>query len=276
MKGYKAFDSDFTCHNGFKYEVGKTYELGPGEELEICKCGFHFCENLIDVYGYYKNDLDTRVAEVEALGDIQQEGTKFVTNKIKILREVSLDEIVDLIDKARSNVGNYNTGRRNTGFRNSGNENSGDCNSGDWNTGSRNAGDHNTGNSNTGSRNAGDRNIGDWNTGFNNYGDGNVGNHNTGVGNVGSYNSGNNNVGYFNSCSYRVGCFNTKVPTVWLFNKDSGIPADRFYGNLKYLFMLQRIHSRTLTDNDVKLIKSLPNFDPDIFYETTGININEL
>ena len=50
MIGYKALNKDFTACNRFKYEIGKTYELDKDEKLEICKCGFHFCANPIDVY----------------------------------------------------------------------------------------------------------------------------------------------------------------------------------------------------------------------------------
>ena len=39
MKGYKVFNSDWTCR-GFQYEVGKTYE--EDVKPECCERGFHF------------------------------------------------------------------------------------------------------------------------------------------------------------------------------------------------------------------------------------------
>ena len=72
MKGYKAFNPDMTCR-GFQYEIGKTYEI-DGEPI-MCGKGFHFCANPIDVFGYYPFE-NTLIAEVEALGDVKQEGTK--------------------------------------------------------------------------------------------------------------------------------------------------------------------------------------------------------
>ena len=44
MKGYKIFNSDWTCR-GFQYEVGKTYEMK--EDPICCERGFHFCGKLI-------------------------------------------------------------------------------------------------------------------------------------------------------------------------------------------------------------------------------------
>ena len=92
MKGYKVFNSDWTCR-GFQYEVGKTYEMD--EKPIICERGFHFCKELIDCFFYYPFDYTrTKIAEVEAIGDIEEDednvyGTsKCCTNKIRIIREI--------------------------------------------------------------------------------------------------------------------------------------------------------------------------------------------
>lgn len=50
VKGYKAMNSDMTCRE-FKFKEGKTYKSGA---LKMCSEGFHFCENLLDVYNYYE------------------------------------------------------------------------------------------------------------------------------------------------------------------------------------------------------------------------------
>ena len=50
MKGYKVFNSDWTCR-GFQYEVGKTYEIK--NKPIICKCGFHFCTDLKNCFLFY-------------------------------------------------------------------------------------------------------------------------------------------------------------------------------------------------------------------------------
>ena len=121
MKGYKAFNNDLTCR-GMQYEVGKEYVF-DGEPIP-CKQGFHFCETIADCYKFYPMSDDTRICEVEATGEIAEDGVKRVTNVIKILAEITCD-----------NLRKGNTGARNSGYRNSGDWNSGDRNSGDKNSG---------------------------------------------------------------------------------------------------------------------------------------------
>ena len=132
MKGYKVFNGDWTCRD-FKYEVGKTYEME--ESPQCCGRGFHFCTNLADCFNYYSFDANNKVAEIEALGEIDKDNddTKHCTNKIKIVREIAWEEVLTLCNSGNRNSGNRNSGDCNSGNRNSGNRNSGDCNSGDWN-----------------------------------------------------------------------------------------------------------------------------------------------
>ena len=112
MKGYKAFNNDLTCR-GMQYEVGKEYVF-DGEPIP-CRQGFHFCETIADCYEFYPMSDDTRICEVEATGDIAEDGVKRVTNVIKILAEITCD-----------NLRKGNTGTSNSGYRNSGDSNSGD------------------------------------------------------------------------------------------------------------------------------------------------------
>lgn len=123
VKGYKAFNSDLTCR-GMQYEVGKEYTHDG--DISLCEQGFHFCEQLTDCYQYYNSK--SRICEVEALGEVKTDDTKSVTDHIRIVRELTREEIVAL-----ANVGVDNTGVCNSGDCNSGNRNSGDCNSGDCN-----------------------------------------------------------------------------------------------------------------------------------------------
>jgi len=93
MIGYKAFNNDLTCRD-FQYEVGKTYEIDS--KPICCDNGFHFCRDLKECFKYY--DFGSRVCEVESLGDIDtKDDKKFCTNKIKIIRELSFEEICDII-----------------------------------------------------------------------------------------------------------------------------------------------------------------------------------
>lgn len=162
IKGYKGFDKDLKCRD-FQYEVGKEYKYDG--KIELCNEGFHFCKRFVDIHSYYdlKNE-DTRVCEILASGKIVEGNNKCVTDTIKIVRELSKEEIEEMKNIGKGNTGIGNTGDRNTGYRNIGDWNTGDCNTGDWNTGDRNTGYKNTGDWNTGDSNTGYRNTGDWNT----------------------------------------------------------------------------------------------------------------
>lgn len=120
MKGYKGFDKNLCCR-GFQYEVGKTYEIE--EEPVLCKQGFHFACGLSTVEHYYPlidycelyhnyNDVysrevepyfsGNRYCEIEAIGKIDKEAfapwnSKLATNKIRIVRELSKEEVYDKI-----------------------------------------------------------------------------------------------------------------------------------------------------------------------------------
>ena len=111
MKGYKAFNKDLTCR-GMQYEVGKEYVF-DGEPIP-CRQGFHFCETIADCYEFYAGSDDTRICEIEAVGDIAEEGVERVTNKIRILAEITCE-----------NLRKGNTGKSNSGYWNSGDRNSG-------------------------------------------------------------------------------------------------------------------------------------------------------
>ena len=137
MKGYKGFDKDLKCRD-FQFEVGKEYQIDG--ELEICNRGFHFCQKLINVYDFYSFG-DSRICEIEALGNVITEESKSVTNHIEIIRELTKFEVLHLV-----NIGTGNTGYGNSGDGNSGDRNSGDGNSGDRNSGDRNSGYRNSGN----------------------------------------------------------------------------------------------------------------------------------
>jgi len=181
----------------------------------------------------------------------------------------------------------------NTDNCNTGNYNTGDYNTGNYNTGYRNTGHCNTGNYNTGYRNTGNCNTGDWNTGNQNTGHCNTGNRNTGDCNTGDYNSGH---------------FNTDEPTIRMFNKDTGKKRDEItipFINLKLTewIPLESMSEQEKKDRPTaetaggylktrtyheawaeawgeadeqtkKAFTELPNFDPEIFKEITGINVH--
>ena len=101
MKGYKGFDPDFKC-NSKQYAENTEYEEKGGA---ICGAGvIHFCETPLDVLDYYPvlddNCKFNRFAEVTALDDVQAEGNKRASKKIKVGAEFSFKDFI----KAAVNV----------------------------------------------------------------------------------------------------------------------------------------------------------------------------
>ena len=112
MKGYKAFLSDMTTRHGDNtvYEVGKTYTVEG--EVKICENGYHFCKKCVDVYDYYSKPC--RICEVSVTGAVQTQGNKSVGRRLKILRELTADEISSLCNSGDWNSGDCNSGYCNT------------------------------------------------------------------------------------------------------------------------------------------------------------------
>ena len=301
VHGFKVFNPDWTCSpngNTKQYTCpGKFEEEG---ELVVCFHGMHFCQTAADCFNYYSFDSSNKVAEVIAYGDVRTDGNKSCTDKLEIVREITWDEVLRIVNIGKNCTGYCNTGDCNTGDCNTGNYNTGDCNTGGRNTGNCNTGGCNTGNRNTGGCNTGNRNTGDWNTGGCN---------------TGNYNTGNCNTGDWNKSSFNTGCFNTEEQKIMLFNKPSSmtycewidsdardllnqIPknvvewvyeenmtdtekaAHPTYettgGYLKVLDESEcgQLWWNGLSDHQKNVIKAIPNFDADIFFQCTGIRTN--
>lgn len=127
IKGYKVFNSDWTCR-GFQYKVGETFTHNG--DIEMCGKGFHFCQKASDCFNYYGFNSNNKVAEVEAIGLVETRGNKSVTDKIRIVREVSWQELLTIVNEGHDCTGLSNTG---------------DCNTGNWNTGNWNSTNYSTG-----------------------------------------------------------------------------------------------------------------------------------
>lgn len=88
--GVKGFDKDLKCRDT-QFTIGETFEIQ--ETPRLCKRGFHFSRNLKQAMEFYPHKNGNRYCEVLALGDIENGDDKLVTNKIKILRELTQDDI---------------------------------------------------------------------------------------------------------------------------------------------------------------------------------------
>ena len=251
VKGYKVFNSDWTCL-GKQYSCPGTFEESVSPS--VCNVGMHFCKNAADCFRYYDFDPNSHVAEVIAHGTVAEADNKCATNKLEIVREIPWAEVLEIVNTGKSCTGRCNSGDSNSGNCNSGDSNSGNCNSGDWNSGNWNSGnsnsgkwnsgnwnsgDRNSGNWNSGNWNSGDRNSGNWNSGDSNSGkwnsgnwnsgDSNSGNCNSGNWNSGNWNSGNRNSGDWNTTSFSNGCFNTVSPKIYMFNKPTDWTFEQWF-----------------------------------------------
>ena len=142
----KGFDKDLKCR-GYQFEVGKKYKIDLPDGYELTKndlCSdkvFHFCDGLAKVHNHYScYDETNRYCIIEVLGKLVDDGNKCGSNHIRIVREITGEEL-----RIAKGLTNGNSGLFNSGDRNSGNRNSGYRNSGYQNSGNRNSGDQNSG-----------------------------------------------------------------------------------------------------------------------------------
>ena len=243
VRGFKVFNPDWTCRH-FQYEVGKIFE--EDVEPSCCDRGFHFCLKASDCFNYYRFDSNNKVAEVVALGavDYSDDDSKACTNKIQIVREIPWQELLTIV----------NTGKDCTGI----------CNTGDCNTGNRNTGN---------------RNTGDWNkSSFN----------------TGCFNTEEQKIMLFNKPSdmtYREWMDSyaryllNQIPknvVEWVYEDDmtdeEKVENPTYKTTCGYLKILDesecaQIWWDGLEDEEKKIIQSIPNFDPDIFRQCTGIEV---
>ena len=280
----KGFDKDLRCR-GMQFEVGKEYSTGAADaDIKLCtNTVFHFCDSLQKVHTHYSvmPEEDNRFCEIEVLGALVSDDTKCGSNRIRIVREILGDELNIMRGLTDGNTGvfnsgNWNSGSRNSGDWNSGRGNSGSRNSGNWNSGSRNSGDWNSGRGNSGSRNSGNWNSGDWN-------------------------SGNCNSGFFCTNSPKLRLFNKETDftmeefmktewyavltsgkfnlTKWRAYTDEEKAQDerkRFIGGELITIPYKEACANwwaSLSEKDKAIIKTIPNFDANIFAEITGIDL---
>ena len=237
----KGFDKNLCCR-GMQFEIGKIYDTGAKDnELSLCSnTVFHYCDNIQKVHEHYRVDEDNRFCEIEVLGREISDGEKCGSNKIRIVREITADELNIMLGKINGNTGIFNTG---------------DWNTGDWNTGDR-------------------------------------------------------NTGIFNSCNYSTGVFCNKKEKIRIFNIQSEMTMKEFLESKYYRAIdsapfkltewvyysenekdtedkkvlggyLRRYTYKeacanwwgNMTEENKKIIMSIPNFDKAVFYDITGIEV---
>lgn len=102
--GYKGFDSKLRGM-GMQFEVGKIFEV-DGDPKTV-RNGMHFCTEPFGVFDYYPRRCDNRYCIVEALGQISTDNnlnTRASTNKMRIIEEISEDEMVRIQKEYRDSL----------------------------------------------------------------------------------------------------------------------------------------------------------------------------
>ena len=244
----KGFNKNLCCR-GVRFEVGKIYDTGAkDDEIRLCSnTVYHYCDNIEQVHAHYSCNPahQNRFCEIEVLGAEVTDGIKCGSNKIKLVREIVGDELKTLIGQINGNTGLFNSGSWNSGSYNSGSYNSGSWNSGSWNSGSCNSGN-------------------------------------------------------WNSCNYSNGVFcNQEDKDIRIFNRPSGMSLEEFWDSKYYEALRSKPLELTYWDNEnkklkcrsykdacaiwwskltkknKKIIQEIPNFDPEIFFDITGIDVKE-
>ncbi len=275
----KGFDSDLKCR-GYQFEIGKDYkiDLPDGYKLtenDLCSNKvFHFCDSLAKVHEFYScKDENNRFCIIEVLGQLCDDGKKCGSNHIKIVRELTGEELAIAKGLTGGNTGLFNSGYRN----------SGDLNSGDLNSGYRNSGYRNSGDLNSGYRNSGYLNSGDLNSGY-------------------------RNSGIFNKTYGSNGVFCNIEPKICIFNIQTDWTLREFYNSKYYEAIVSSDFPLTewvndenpaengvdgklvvntyedacrrwwdgMTKKNKDIIKSIPNFNIDVFCDITGIDRNKV
>ena len=233
VRGYKVFNPDWTCR-GKQYSCPGAFE--EDVKLKICKRGMHFCQKVSSCFDCYGFDSNNKVAEVVAYGEVITDGEKSVTNKLEIVREISWEEVLEIV----------NTGKSCTGLRNSG-----DWNSGDWNSCSFSNGCFNTAEPKIYLFNK----LSDWT--------------------------------YMDWLDSDARYLLNQIPGdvleyVWFGDMTDEERAEHPEAEVTGGYLKESHDSKTvqdwwdtLSEEQKKIIKSLPNFDAEIFREITGIEVEK-
>lgn len=92
MKAFKGFNPDLKC---LGYQFNK-FGMNETEEANCASNGFHCAENPLDCLTYYSNWKSSVYYEVEALGDLDEDGidSKISCTKMRLIRRLSLNRFL--------------------------------------------------------------------------------------------------------------------------------------------------------------------------------------
>lgn len=103
---YKSFSNSLWGRENYQFEVGGEYTLDHDDTWKW----FHYAQYASSTLIHHGENERVRICLVEALGgsekfkaqnDGYNKGYYFTTNKIKILRELSYDEIISILEEEK-------------------------------------------------------------------------------------------------------------------------------------------------------------------------------
>jgi hypothetical protein len=92
IKGFKGFNPDMTCRD-FQYKEGETYKHEG--RVKACSSGFHFCENPLDVFGYYPPG-ESVYSTVEGNGKVSRDSddSKVAVSELTVGAKIELPDFI--------------------------------------------------------------------------------------------------------------------------------------------------------------------------------------
>lgn len=117
ITGYKGTDKDMRCRD-YQFELGKQFDMPEDEVIELCRSGFHMCQDLKNVFTYYDIGSGNRFFEVKALvrrynkdGQYTYEHhyDKMTSKSITFVRELTAEEIFKAVEGAYGFAVNWTT-----------------------------------------------------------------------------------------------------------------------------------------------------------------------
>lgn len=98
-KAFKITEQGLMCRD-YIFKPDKWTE--DIQNPELCEKGYHFCDNLFNVFNFYSGQIDKDIAIYECeVGDIvisDKNNEKYVTNRIKPVKRLDRLEVIKILN----------------------------------------------------------------------------------------------------------------------------------------------------------------------------------
>lgn len=104
VRGYKAFNADFTNHYGYQFEGKSLHSVAGKAKFGTSGNGFHFCERLEDTLRYFDvMNSNVLFAEVIGSGDVVEYSDEYygyydmyAATELEVVKVLSREEIINM------------------------------------------------------------------------------------------------------------------------------------------------------------------------------------